>query len=138
MAKIKKSSIVLTCLLLLILVGVLFLIDGNASNYIIRITRLSEHDRSKCRSILLGFGATDRTNHDSIGSDKQLVLGKGPVEAVGLANAHIERHLMRINASLGTFHEIVPCIYDKVYISTCEQLPPARRIARQNNLVFHQ
>lgn len=40
MAKIKKSSVVLTCLLLLLLIGVLFLIDGNASNYIIRITRL--------------------------------------------------------------------------------------------------
>ena len=40
MAKTKKSSVILTCLLLALLCGVLFAIDGNASNYIIRITRL--------------------------------------------------------------------------------------------------
>lgn len=40
MAKIKKSSVILTCLLLSVIVGVLFMIDGNASKYIIRITRL--------------------------------------------------------------------------------------------------
>lgn len=40
MAKIKKSSVILTCLLLAVLVGVLFMIDGHASKYIIRITRL--------------------------------------------------------------------------------------------------
>ena len=40
MTKVKKSSILLTCLLLALLCGVLFYIDGNASKYIIRITRL--------------------------------------------------------------------------------------------------
>ena len=40
MAEMKKSSVVLTCLLLLLLCGVLAYIDGNASGYIIRITRL--------------------------------------------------------------------------------------------------
>ncbi|MGN0996366.1 MAG: branched-chain amino acid ABC transporter permease [Candidatus Ventricola sp.] len=40
MAKMKKSSVILTCLLLALLCGALFAIDGHASNYIIRITRL--------------------------------------------------------------------------------------------------
>ena len=40
MTKVKKSSILLTCLLLALLCGLLFYIDGNASKYIIRITRL--------------------------------------------------------------------------------------------------
>ena len=40
MAKVKKSSVILTCLLLALLCGVLFYIEGNASKYIIRITRL--------------------------------------------------------------------------------------------------
>ena len=40
MTKMKKSSVILTCLLLLMLCGVLAYIDGNASAYIIRITRL--------------------------------------------------------------------------------------------------
>ena len=40
MNKVKKSSILLSCLLLAVLVGVLCYIDGNASNYIVRITRL--------------------------------------------------------------------------------------------------
>ena len=40
MTKMKKSSVILTCLLLLLLCGVLAYIDGNASGYIIRITRL--------------------------------------------------------------------------------------------------
>ena len=40
MAKVKKSSVILTCLLLALLCGLLFYIDGNASKYIIRITRL--------------------------------------------------------------------------------------------------
>ena len=40
MTKMKKSSVILTCLLLLMLCGVLAYIDGNASGYIIRITRL--------------------------------------------------------------------------------------------------
>lgn len=40
MKKTKTSSVILTCLLLLVLVGVLFQIQGNASKYIIRITRL--------------------------------------------------------------------------------------------------
>ena len=40
MNKVKKSSILLSCLLLAVLVGVLCCIDGNASNYIVRITRL--------------------------------------------------------------------------------------------------
>ena len=40
MTKAKKSSILLTCLLLALLCGLLFYIDGNASKYIIRITRL--------------------------------------------------------------------------------------------------
>ena len=40
MTKLKKSSILLTCLLLALLCGLLFYIDGNASKYIIRITRL--------------------------------------------------------------------------------------------------
>ena len=40
MNKLKKSSLLLSCLLLAVLVGVLCYIDGNASNYIVRITRL--------------------------------------------------------------------------------------------------
>ena len=40
MNKLKKSSLLLSCLLLAVLVGVLCCIDGNASNYIVRITRL--------------------------------------------------------------------------------------------------
>ena len=40
MNKVKKSSILLSCLLLAVLVGVLCYIDGNASAYINRITRL--------------------------------------------------------------------------------------------------
>lgn len=40
MTKMKKSSVILTCLLLLMLCGVLAYIDGSASAYIIRITRL--------------------------------------------------------------------------------------------------
>ena len=40
MTKVKKSSILLTCLLLALLCGLLFYIDGNASKYIISITRL--------------------------------------------------------------------------------------------------
>lgn len=40
MNKLKKSSLLLNCLLLAVLVGVLCYIDGNASNYIVRITRL--------------------------------------------------------------------------------------------------
>ena len=40
MTKVKKSSLLLSCLLLAALAGLLFCIDGNASNYIVRITRL--------------------------------------------------------------------------------------------------
>ena len=40
MNKLKKSSLLLSCLLLAVLAGVLCYIDGNASNYIVRITRL--------------------------------------------------------------------------------------------------
>ena len=40
MTKIKKSSVLLSCLLLAVLVGLLAYIDGNASSYIVRITRL--------------------------------------------------------------------------------------------------
>ncbi len=40
MAKMKKRSVILSILLLAVLVLVLFLIDGHASKYIIRITRL--------------------------------------------------------------------------------------------------
>ena len=40
MTKVKKSSMLLSCLLLAALVGLLAYIDGSASNYIVRITRL--------------------------------------------------------------------------------------------------
>lgn len=40
MNKLKKSSLLLSCLLLAVLAGVLCYIDSNASNYIVRITRL--------------------------------------------------------------------------------------------------
>ena len=40
MTKIKKSSVLLSCLLLAALVGLLAYIDGSASSYIVRITRL--------------------------------------------------------------------------------------------------
>ena len=40
MTKVKKSSMLLSCLLLAALVGLLAYLDGSASNYIVRITRL--------------------------------------------------------------------------------------------------